>query len=149
MLAFIEEHNYPCPWTLETLQTYCISFRVEEGSPPDTVAYLWTIWDAPGVLDIHACSKRRLWLTRELVDRLYTIAELFGAHTLTSTPQGERAPLMRRLLFNMGFEREGSAMTKRLDPPDGIYVPQDTRAACAAPSAPADHPSDRNGSCGG
>ena len=112
---------YPLPWSTETLRSHCIILRVETPSAyPE--AFIWAYWKMPGVLDFHVCARRRLWLTPDIINRLYMIAELFGAHSLITTPHGERAPLIRRLLFNMGFEREGDAMFTRLEEPRGFVL---------------------------
>jgi hypothetical protein len=145
VLAFLETHGYPFTWHLETFQTLAISLRVEKGFPPETIAYVWAIWADVGVLDVHVCTARRFWLSRELLDRLYTLAELFGAHTIISTPHGDRAPMIRQLLANQGFERDGATMKKKLEFPIG-YIRGWTEDPPGA-SDPADPASADPGEC--
>jgi hypothetical protein len=106
-------HEYPCKWSFENLDTKCIKVRVELAGK--TITYVWANWTDDGVLDFHACSSRRLWLTQDVLSRLYVIAELFGAHTLTTTPHGENAPMIRRLLGRVGFEDRGSFLSLNLE----------------------------------
>ena len=144
LLSYLSAHGYSIPWSLETLCEYCIPIRVERGA--DVLAYLWASWREPGVLDFHACHGRRLWLSREVLERLYVVAELFGAHTLLTTPYGERAPAIRHLLLRQGFEEaEGAALTKRLDNILGPLQRAEDPAGAAGstPSAPAATPAAR------
>jgi hypothetical protein len=130
LLVWQVAHDYPgAPWALETLQDNSIILRIEQYG--ETIAYVWALWRFPGALEFHACSSRRFWLSRELMQRLLVVAEIMGADTLLTTPCGDTAPQIRRLLHRQGFEREGATMQKRLENLDGYAVRRATD-----PSAP-------------
>jgi hypothetical protein len=113
LLVWQVAHDYPgAPWALETLQDNSVILRVEQAGEP--VAYVWALWRLPGWLEFHACSSRRFWLSRALVQRLLVVAEIMGATTIGTTPCGPTAPRIRRLLHNMGFERDGDTYQKRI-----------------------------------
>jgi hypothetical protein len=141
VVVFLAEHDYPYEWHLETFQNHCISLRIDAGNPATTIGYVWATWELPGVLDVHACTSRRLWLTRELLERLYIIAELFGARVIQTTA---RYPTVRRLLHNIGWEREGEVYKKTLDQPIVIPKPKDTAGTGDAYPRPAADSGDGN-----
>lgn len=135
LLSFLVDHGYEIPWLIEDLKEHCISLRIDRAGA--TVAYVWASWADDGVLDFHACSSRRLWLSKDLMMRLFVVAELFGAHTLQVTPVGDNATAVRRLLTRHGFEGH-ETLTIRV--PDGQTIqPQNPQVAApaAAPAAPA------------
>jgi hypothetical protein len=114
LLTWQGDHDYPGDeWSLETLQaTNSIILRIEQDGDP--VAYVWALWRHPGWLEFHACSARRFWLSRDLVQRLLVVAEIMGAHTVGTTPRGSTAPQICRLLQRQGFERDGDTYQKRI-----------------------------------
>jgi len=114
IVKFLQEQNYPSEWAEDVLRETCICVRVEQDGK--TIAYIWGQWSPlPNTLDFHACSSKRLWLTPEILNRLYIIAELFGADALEATPVGDGAPVIRRLLHRVGFEDVGDTLMKRLE----------------------------------
>ena len=113
LLVFQVAHDYPGNLDLtETLKDNSIILRIEQDG--DTVAYVWALWRHPGWLEFHACSSRRFWLSRALMQRLLVVAEIMGAHTIGTTPCGPTTPQIRRLLQRQGFERDGDTYQKRI-----------------------------------
>jgi hypothetical protein len=113
LLDWQVEYDYPgAPWALETLKDNSIILRIEQDG--DTVAYVWGLWRHPGWLEFHACSSRRFWLSSALVQRLLVVAEIMGAHTIGTTPCGDTAPQICRLLHRQGCERVGETFQKRI-----------------------------------
>lgn len=114
-LEYLREIDYPHPWTREGLEGRSVIVRVED-EEEYTKGYVWATWSPyhRRALDFHAASPRRFWLTRADLQKLYVIAEFFGARQLVTLPSGSNELAITAMLTRCGFRGEGAFLVRDL-----------------------------------
>lgn len=108
--SFLLEHEYPEAHPLSFLRN-CVAIRIARHMDYEPSAFVWACWDPEGyrTVDFHACadqSVRGFWIEPVWRD-IYTTFRLLGAHFITTSPTGPRAPLIRALMCRKcGFQSD-------------------------------------------
>lgn len=140
LFLFLHENDYEHPWSIESLSDRnCLRISVEIDGKVE--AFLWASWVDHETLCFHGCTRRRLWLTPPIMERMFVISELFGANKLITQPAGKNATRIRTMFLKRGFKEDGDYLVYELRP-NGIYGQQaeeteTSRGPAAAASTPA------------
>ena len=82
VLSFLEAQYFPYSWTMESMSLHRV-LAISDGD--EVVGYVWYNERSVGVLEIHVCVKASYagrWITRSLLQRLYSIGVSIGAHSV-------------------------------------------------------------------